>query len=86
MMIDRDPLRGQPSLQRERDQRMASEWYELLAGIARNWSASRAGCAHGMMGATLRMAAMLARGIGMRRRDFESLAGEVYRDLPPDAG
>lgn len=82
-MMARDPLQGQPTRQRERDAVYAEEWFQLVCQVASNWARTRVGCSHGMMAATLRLAAQLGRSIGMQPGDFQQLAGEVFVGLPP---
>jgi len=66
-----------------RDYAIAREWYDLIAQIASNWARSRHGAAHGMMSATVQLAARLARGIGMRPNDFALFARAVFEGLDP---
>lgn len=72
-----------PKLDPVRDYQIAREWYEALARVASEWAQTRPGAAHGMMAATLHLAARLGKGIGMRTRDFREFADSVFRGLEP---
>lgn len=82
MTMRPDPLASSPVRARERDMTYATEWYDLIRQIARNWSQTREAAAHGMMVGCLHMAAQLGKGIGMRVDDFRGLAELTFRNLP----
>ena len=50
--------------------------------MAHHFARQNAESSHAIMGACLRFAAVLAKQIGMRTKDFRGLAAEVFGDLP----
>ncbi len=79
--MNRDPFANNPVAARERDEKYCQEWYALVLQIARNWETSHPFAANAMVAGTLRFAAIIARGIGMQRRDWTRFAESIFADL-----
>ena len=67
---------------RARDQAYAGRFYPQLTMMAHHFGAQNPESSHAIMGACLRFAAVLAKQIGMRPKDFRGLAFQVFGDLP----
>lgn len=66
---------------RQRDQAYAGKFYPQLVLMANHFANQNPESSHAIMGACLRFAAVCAKQIGMRAKDFRGLAAQVFGDL-----